>query len=67
MSDQVVDVPPARRVAQLQGEVRVLREHIRMMQEKLLIAVGALGAIADRGGEDWQVADRALTRMTEVE
>jgi hypothetical protein len=31
------------------------------------IAVDGLGTIADRGGEDWQVADRALTRMQEVE
>jgi hypothetical protein len=47
-------------IAQIQAEVKRLRKQLK-------IATNALGSIADRGGEDWQVADRALTRMQGVE
>ena len=44
-----------------------LEAEVTRQRAKLQIATDGLGTIADRGGEDWQVADRALTRMQEVE
>ena len=73
MTDQTVDM-------RYRGHICVTREpgctcqahadalgEVKRLRKRLRIATSALGSIADRGGEDWQVADRALTRMQEVE
>jgi hypothetical protein len=63
MSDQTADMLEAiqrPQIARLQAEV----EHLRA---QLQIATDALGTIADCGGPAWDIADRALARMQEVE
>jgi uncharacterized protein YnzC (UPF0291/DUF896 family) len=51
-----------------QAERAMLAEaEVDRLRAQLRIAVDGLGTIADRGGEDWVTADRALTRMAEVE
>lgn len=48
-------------------DVESLVAEVRRLREQFRIAAEALGIIADRGGNDWSIADDALTQMSVVD